>query len=126
VVGSGGPGEFDADILDPAAIAFKDEILVYCSALGRQGDSIGLATSRDGITFQKAGRIMAGRAPSLVLRDNRLFMLSQDMVGDGYGLKLFSSTDGRLFAPVQSDPVLLPEPGSWDSLSVVTARMYGD
>jgi predicted GH43/DUF377 family glycosyl hydrolase len=124
VIPSGGSSAFDADVLDPSAIAFKDEVLLYYSALGAQGDSIGLASSRDGITFTKQGCVMAGRAPAAILRSGKVWMLSQEMIGDGYGLKLFVSSDGRTFQSACGQPVFVPEKGSWDGLSVVTARLF--
>lgn len=121
---SGGPDAFDADNLDPAAILFGGEVLLFYSALGPGPDSIGLATSPDGRTFIKSGPIMEGRAPTVVARKGRLYLLNQHMVGDGYGLSLYGSIDGRNFTPAARQPVFVPEAGSWDSLSVVTARLY--
>jgi hypothetical protein len=126
VIKSGGPEAFDADILDPSAIAYKDEILLYYSALGSEGDSIGLASSSDGIQFTKNGRIMAGRAPTAVVRDDKVHLLSQEMVGKGYGLKLFISNNGRQFEPALRKPVFGPELGAWDGLSLVTGRLFDD
>jgi hypothetical protein len=126
VVASGGAHAFDADVLDPAVVVYKDEVLLYYSALGAEGDSIGVATSSDGIDFSKGCRIMAGRAPAALVRNDRVLLVSQELIGEGYGLRLFVSHNGREFEPVQHGPAFLPEVGAWDGLSIVTARLFDD
>jgi predicted GH43/DUF377 family glycosyl hydrolase len=123
---SGGAEAFDADVLDPRVVAFKDEVLLYYSALGEEGDCVGLAVSNDGISFEKCGLVMKGRAPVAVVRNGKVFLLSQERAGDGYCFKISVSDDGRSFTAVQAEPVFEAAPGSWDGMSVVTAKLAED
>lgn len=126
VVPSGGSEAFNADVLDPTAVENGGEVLMYYSALGPGPDRIGLAISRDGRKFESHGIVMEGRAPAAVVRDGRVWLLSQHLVGEGYGLSLYVSDDGRHFEPCGDGPVFVPQRHGWDALSVVTARLYVD
>jgi predicted GH43/DUF377 family glycosyl hydrolase len=123
-----GPEEFDSiDVLDPAAVVFKDRLWVYYSAIGPGEDSIGLAVSDDGETFTKVGRIMTGRAPDVIVKDGRISMIYQLTDASGaYQLHLAASDDGVSFGDVLSEPIFPRTPNSWDSLSIVTARLSED
>jgi hypothetical protein len=128
VVDIGPGGSFDdTHALDPAAVRFGGRVLLYYSAVGAGPDAIGLATSTDGITFTKYGRVLDGRAPEVVESDGRLHLLHQVRVDDGYELHLRVSTDGITF-PDDGDGgcVFRGEPGSWDAQSVVTVRIHRD
>lgn len=125
VVRSGGADAFDADALDPSPVIFNGQVLLFYSALGDAEDSIGLARSDDGVSFSRGSRVMPGRAPAAAVKDGELFLLSQELLpSGGYGLRLFRSATGEDFQPVTEDFVFAPEEGSWDGLSVVTARIY--
>jgi predicted GH43/DUF377 family glycosyl hydrolase len=125
IVAGPSPEAFDADLLDPAAVVFKDEVFLYYSALGPNGDSIGLARSSDGVSFDKVGRVMAGRAPEVVLKDGRLYLITQEKTATGgYELFLFVSDDGIKFDLAHEGPIFSPQPGQWDGFSVVTARVF--
>jgi len=123
VIDCGKADEFDASALDPAAIIFQDKVFLYYSALGPCLDSVGLAISTDGINFRKHGRICDGRAPEVVVSGGRVYMLYQMLVEDKFRLHLAVSDDGISFQNVQDEPVFVGEKGSWDALSIVTARL---
>jgi hypothetical protein len=125
VVDVGTDGEFDGtDVLDPAPVEFKGKVFLYYSAIGGGPDSVGLAISEDGASFQKFGKLMEGRAPDIVLLGDSLFMVYQraDEAGN-YRVHLARSEDGLSFQDVQKEPVLRPSPGTWDSLSIATVRL---
>ncbi len=125
VISSGGPDNWDADILDPAAVEFNGEVFLYFSALGPGEDSIGLARSGDGLTFGPSQRIMPGRAPEAIFRDGRVWLFSQVLhPGGGYEVRLFVSDDGVSFKSAQDEPVFRPSLTGWDAFSVVTMRIF--
>ncbi|MCL5995161.1 MAG: hypothetical protein M1546_03795 [Chloroflexi bacterium] len=124
----GPAGAFDCHhVLDPAAVVFRDQVWLYYSAIGAGVDSIGLAMSAGGEHFEKVGKIMDGRAPDVLVHENRLFMLYQKLeTHSRYQLYLAVSDNGLDFAPVQEKPVFVGQPGSWDVLSITTARLSRD
>lgn len=125
VVDVGAEMDFDGiDALDPATVVFRDKVFLYYSAIGPGPDSVGLAVSEDGETFEKVGRIMTGRAPDVVKYNGRLRMIYQRPDADGnYQVFLAESEDGFSFQEVIADPVLKPGAKSWDSLSIATVRL---
>lgn len=128
IVDIGPDGSFDDNhVLDPAAVRFGERVLLYYSAVGSGPDAIGLATSTDGITFTKQGKVLDGRAPGVVVHDGRVHLFHQVLVGDGYELHLRISADGMTFPDDGIDEcVFRGEPGGWDAQSVVTARIHRD
>jgi hypothetical protein len=125
IVDIGAEGEFDGeDVLDPAGIVFEGKLFVYYSAIGEGPDSIGLAVSADGERFEKVGKVLTGRAPEVILKDGKVFMIYQlpDEAGN-YVIHLASSEDGVAFLPEGAEAIFPRQPGSWDSLSLVTARL---
>ncbi|NBD25394.1 glycoside hydrolase family protein [Paenibacillus glycinis] len=127
IVDVGGPDAFDGkDVLDPSAVVFRDRVFVYYSAIGAGPDCVGLAVSRDGVSFEKVGSIMEGRAPAAIVKDGQIYMIYQLLQNDGYRLYLSRSTDGIHFEPVSDRPIFAGTPGSWDALSIVTARLMKD
>lgn len=134
IINNGEPGAFDAyHALDPASVIFKDEIFVYYSAIGPGPDSVGMARSRDGVTFTKHGKIMDGRAPDLIVKDGRLYMTyqvkrekkgSDSANAAGYELFLAVSDDGIRFERVVPEPILRPDPGKWDNQCISTGRLF--
>ncbi len=126
-VPSGGPLGFDCEALDPSPVEFDGKVLLYYSALGPDEDSVGCATSGNGMHFERSRRIMPGRAPCAVVKDGLVYLLNQELSeGGGYGLTLWKSSDGVHFEPVQGKDrfVFGPADSGWDSLSVVTARVW--
>lgn len=127
VVDVGALDEFDGrDVLDPAAVVFRNKVWLYYSAVGPGQDSVGLAVGADGVAFEKVGSVLVGRAPDVVVVNDQIFMLYQKVCGEGYELYLAVSDDGVTFHDVQQDPVFAPVKGDWDGLSVVTARLVRD
>ncbi len=126
----GAVGEFDdQEALDPAPALFKGQVWLYYSAVGTgQPDSLGLATSPDGEHFTKRGQVMVGRAPTALVRGERLYMAYQLQDEQGNYVPVLASTeDGFHFEPVGDGQIRgLILPGTWASLSVGTMRLYDD
>lgn len=124
----GPAGSFDSEhVMDPASVAVGGRVFLYYSALGSGPDSIGLATSEDGVAFVKhAGRIRFGRAPEVIYHQGRFFLFYvQPTPTGGYAIHLATSTDGISFQEVGSQPVLdTGDKGSWDAFSVTTPRVF--
>lgn len=125
VISPGEAGSYDAThVVDPACVELGGRIFLYYSAIGAGPDSIGLAVSEDGLHFQKEDSpVLIGRAPEVVKVDDTIYMLySLDHPQGGYEFHLATSTDGRHFT--EEGPVFSPEGDGWDSLSVVTPRVF--
>lgn len=125
IVDVGDEEEFDGtDVLDPATVVFGGKVFLYYSAIGPGVDSVGLAVSDDGEHFTKVGRLMTGRAPDVVVYQDRLRMVYQrpDEAGN-YLVYLAESTDGLTFSDVQPEPVFDPPRENWDGLSIATVRL---
>ncbi len=123
----GQAGTFDDQhALDPAAVAYCGSVLLFYSAVGAEGDAIGLAISHDGVNFRKFGKVLEGRAPEVVVKDGLLHMLFQKYIDDDhYEVFLAKSFDGVKWEMVQDEPVLAPgAAGEWDSFDVCTARLH--
>lgn len=125
IVDIGEPGAFDArHVLDPATIVFRGEVWLYYSAIGDGADSVGLARSSDGIHFEKVGKVLEGRAPDVVARDDGIAMLYQIPTADGHHeFFLAHSRDGIRFQPRAGAPVFSRGACGWDSRDVVTGRL---
>jgi hypothetical protein len=125
-------GAFDgADVLDPGVVEFDGRVFLYYSAIGAGEDAVGLAVSTDGTRgerFEKAGRVLTGRAPDAVAKDGRVYLLCQRFLPGGpagrYAFYLFASSDGRRFEPVQDGPVFAGTPDGWDAHSLTTGRLF--
>jgi predicted GH43/DUF377 family glycosyl hydrolase len=125
VLSPGKPGSFDSrHLVDPAATEWEGKIYLYYSALGDGPDSIGLAISEDGWKFSKLEKpVLVGRAPEIVKVGNILYMLySMDSKKGGYEFHLATSSDGKSF--YEEGSVFTPAVDGWDSLSVVTPRVF--
>ncbi len=121
----GEPGSYDSKhIVDPAAVEWDSKYYLYYSAIGDGPDSLGLAISEDGLNFKKEDEpVMVGRAPEVVKFDGQLYMFySMDSPKGGYEFHLATSSDGKHFTP--EGPVFTPSESGWDSLSVVTPRIF--
>jgi predicted GH43/DUF377 family glycosyl hydrolase len=127
IVDVGEKGAFDSMyVLDPAAVVFQEKVWLYYSALGDGPDSVGLAVSDDGIHFEKVGKILEGRVPEVVFKDNRIFILYQkkDSLGK-YEFFIAQSEDGIKFKNLQESAIFSPTGGiGWDSYDVSTGRLY--
>jgi predicted GH43/DUF377 family glycosyl hydrolase len=126
VVDVGGKGDFDSEhALDPASIVFRGKVWLYYSGVGGGPDSVGLATSPDGVHFAKMGKVLAGRAPEVVVRDGEVVMLYQKKDAEGrYAFYLAHAADGVHFETGAETAVFSPAGGSaWDSYDVSTGRL---
>ena len=121
----GAPGSYDSKhVVDPAAVEWNGQIYLYYSAIGDGPDSLGLAVSEDGLHFKKEeAPVMVGRAPEVVKHNGLIYMFySMDNPKGGYEFHLATSSDGRHFEP--QGPVFTPSESGWDSLSLVTPRIF--
>jgi hypothetical protein len=123
-----GPSRFDSlHVFDPAAIVVDDQVFLYYSAVGPDGDTLGLATSADGISFSKRdSSLLEGRAPE-VIRSGGSFHLFYVLQKPGQSYAIFSavSDDGESFSAVGDGPVLdTGQAGAWDSFEVTTPRLF--
>jgi len=125
LISPGNPGSLDSKhCVDPAAVEFKGKLWLYYSAIGDGPDRLGLAVSEDWETFQKhPDLILTGRAPEVVFKDDRLYLFYVlDNPKGGYEYHLAISEDGIHFN--EEGPVFQPAQQGWDSLSLVTARIF--
>lgn len=124
VLSPGAPGSYDSrHIVDPASVEWDGKIYLYFSALGDGPDSLGLATSEDGLNFTKKEKpVLIGRAPEVVKADDTLYLIySLESPKGGYEFHLATSKDGLNFTAEGS--IFSPASAGWDSLSVVTPRI---
>ena len=124
----GPPGSFDSEhVTDPASVVVDERIFLYYSALGSGPDSIGLAVSKDGYSFEKFPRsVLVGRAPEVVFLKGQFYLLYvRDAPTGGYEIHLAISDDGYKFSPLGARLALSPGlPGTWDSYTVTTPRLF--
>jgi len=139
IIDVGQPGTFDSQyVLDPAVVEFDGQLFMYYSGIsstlqeGRIPDSIGLAISRDGYNFTKyeTNPLFSGRAPEVVLKDGKFYMLYQKNKSKGYFINseftihLAISQDGYHFKDYCEDPVIeLGKTNEWDA-HIVTPRIF--
>jgi predicted GH43/DUF377 family glycosyl hydrolase len=127
----GKPGDWDeTHVLDPAAVVVDGKVYLYYSAVCPTCDrSICLATSEDGIDFQKYQKnpVLIGGGPEIVSKDGifYLFYWKPGRSGQGFEIHLSTSRDGFNFKKNSKDPVLsVGETGTWDSHTVETPRIF--
>lgn len=129
IVDVGEKDSFDSEhVLDPATAVFRGDVLLYYSAIGNGPDSVGLATSTDGIRFKKVGKVLDGRAPDVVVRDEGISMLYQKKNTDGrYEFFVAHSSDGVHFENASTQAVFSPSGRTgWDCHDVSTGRLCPD
>jgi hypothetical protein len=123
-----GPDRFDSlHVFDPAPTAQDDHVLLYYSAIGPDGDTLGMAFSYDGRTFMKHQcPVVEGRAPEVVFFEGQYYLFYvKPMPGRGYAVFASFSPDGETFSPLVDSPVFdVGTPGSWDSFEVTTPRIF--
>ena len=125
IIAPGKPGSFDSlHCVDPACLVWNSKYYLYYSALGDGPDSLGLAISDDGLNFTKEEKpVLVGRAPEVVLKDDTVYLFySMDNPKGGYEFHLATSKDGKHF--VEEGPIFSPSDEGWDSLSLVTPRIF--
>ena len=127
----GKSGDWDENhVLDPATTLVKGKVYLYYSAVcPKCNRSVCLATSEDGIHFQKYDKnpVVIGGGPEIVLKDGifYLFYWKPGRSGKGFEIHLSTSRDGLNFKEISSSPVLpVGEAGSWDSHTVETPRIF--
>jgi predicted GH43/DUF377 family glycosyl hydrolase len=130
VIDVGAAGDWDEDhVLDPATVEVEGRVFLYYSAVcPRVHRSICLATSSDGVNFQKhsGNPVMLGGGPEIVWRDGVFYLFYWKDVprSTGFQLHLAVSDNGFDFKEFQSEPILPIGPaGSWDSYTVETPRI---
>lgn len=143
-----GDGFDKGGVFDPAVVEFKGRWFLYHSAtegdahafaeqlaLGTAGDdepsdeTIGLATSEDGEVFTKhpGGPVLRARCPFAVVHDGQVYLFHVRVHAGGYRIHLAVSDDGVDFRPATDVPVIeVGEPGSWDSFSLTTPKVFRD
>lgn len=117
--------EFDAaGVCDPAVVFFKDQFFMYYSALGKQADTIGVATSKDGKHFKKHfSALFKGRAPGVVVLNEMVHVLYVlDNALGGYDIHLARSKDGVTFE-TSMEAVIRAGELFFDAKSVSTPRI---
>jgi predicted GH43/DUF377 family glycosyl hydrolase len=127
----GAPGDWDEQhVLDPATVLVNGVIHLYYSAVSKQCHrSICLATSTDGIHFEKfpGNPVVIGGGPEVVWREGRFHLYYWKAVPGttGFQLHLSVSKDGYAFQEYQAAPVLsVGAQGEWDSYTVETPRIF--
>ncbi len=127
IVNVGKKGTFDERyVLDPAPIVFNNKVYLYYSGRGNGPNSTGLAISDDGVHFKKYGKVMVGHVPSVIKKDNLIYLLNQKQKpGVGYvGFYMATSQDGLHFKRVSEEPVFTTqEKGGWDN-QITTGRLF--
>ncbi len=131
IIDVGKPGDPDeTHVLDPASVLVDKKIYLYYSAVCPTCDrSICLATSTDGIQFQKYQKnpIVIGGGPEIVFKDGKFYLYYWQPARSGKGFEIHISTspDGFHFDKFSIDPVLpTGVDGTWDSHTVETPRIF--
>ncbi len=123
-----GPSRFDSKhVFDPASVVVDDQVYLYYTAIGPDGDSLGLATSTDGISFHKREvPVLEGRAPEVIWCAGKFHIFYvQEMPGKGYAVFSATSENGEAFSPVSDKPILdAGDQGAWDGFEVTTPRLF--
>jgi predicted GH43/DUF377 family glycosyl hydrolase len=126
----GAPGSFDdINLLDPSAAVADGTVYLYYSAVGTGGESIGLATSTDGVNFTKhsGNPVLQGRCPEIVCKDGKFYLYY--VLNNGYGgynIHLAVSNNGFDFEAHSESPILSVDRDAWDSQTVTTPRIFQD
>jgi predicted GH43/DUF377 family glycosyl hydrolase len=126
VVDVGAAGSFDRfGVSDPAAVVFRDQILLYYTGLSDSSTGIGLAVSTNGEQYVKAGRVVPNaRCADVVAIGDTLYMIFLRMDSAGYAVHAAFSTDGRRFYELGNRPVFEGKAGDWDARSITTPRIW--
>jgi predicted GH43/DUF377 family glycosyl hydrolase len=142
-----GDGFDRGGVFDPAVVRFEGRWLLFYSAT--EGDAhafaaqwaqdaaaceprdekIGLATSDDGEVFTKypGAPVLSARCPFAFVHEGQVYLFHVRVHAGGYRIHLAVSDDGISFRPARDEPILdVGEPGSWDSFSVTTPKVFRD
>ncbi|MFL6132554.1 MAG: hypothetical protein ACJ72A_07120 [Nocardioidaceae bacterium] len=133
-------------VFDPAVVEIADRSFLYYSATegdahafaeqlehgvseGQPTDeSIGLAVSEDGVTFAKHpdAPVLQARCPFAVVHDGTVYLFHVRITAGGYRVHLATSDDGVKFETLDEAVLEVGQPGTWDSLTVTTPKVFGD
>lgn len=146
IVRVGDAGFDKGSVFDPAVVRFQDRWLLYYSATesdahafaeslspdtesGAQpaDETIGLASSPDGVRFVKHGEpVLSARCPFAVVHEGVVHLFFVRVVDGGYRIGLATSRDGVAFDEVPHPVLDVGPPGAWDSYSVTTPKVFRD
>lgn len=131
VIDVGKPGDWDeTHALDPATVRKDGKVFLYYSAVcPRCPRSVCLATSEDGVHFEKysGNPVIIGGGPEVVVKDGRFYLYFWKPGPDerGFQIHLAVSDDGFHFEEPQAKPVLpTGSEDAWDSHTVETPRIF--
>lgn len=130
VIDVGQPGDWDeSHALDPATVRVGKTIFLYYSAVSPTCNrSICLATSTDGVHFEKYAKnpVVIGGGPEIVFYQNLFYLFYwKPRSAGGFELYLATSRNGFRFEEIGEQPVLpAGPPGAWDSHTVETPRIF--
>ncbi|MFH2000538.1 MAG: hypothetical protein ABIK28_12705 [Planctomycetota bacterium] len=131
VIDVGKPHAWDEHhVLDPASVVVNGKVFLYYSAVCERCErSVCLATSHDGLHFEKFEQnpVVIGGGPEVVYLNNRfhLFYWKERKGRKGFQIHLATSEKGYFFEEASVEPVLPAGPeGAWDSHTVETPRIF--
>ena len=142
-----GDGFDRGGVFDPAVVRWGDRWLMYYSAT--EGDahafaeamehsvaaedapadeSIGLAVSRDGLSFTKhpEAPVLSSRCPFAVVDDQSVYLFHVRVTNGGYRIHVARSEDGVKFREEEHPALDVGRPGSWDAHTVTTPKVFRD
>ena len=126
----GPEGSWDeSHVLDPATVLVDGVVYLYYSAVSPSCDrSICMATSTDGINFQKYEKnpVVIGGGPEIVYHNGifYLYYWKTGRKGVGFELYLALSSDGFNFTESTLPVLPVGDDKAWDSHTVETPRIY--
>jgi predicted GH43/DUF377 family glycosyl hydrolase len=145
ILGPSAAGFDRGSVFDPAVIHFGGATLLYYSATsggahefaelaegsaddGLDDERIGVAVANVSGTFERmAAPVLGGRCPGVIEWRGSLYLFYVKMVRGGYRIFLARSSDGSNFVPAAQGPVFdVGTPGSWDSFTVTTPKVFND
>ncbi len=120
-------GTFDSTgIYDPSAIVFNGKVYVYYMGTGNGTSQVGLATSSDGLHFEKQGIVWGdGGTPVAVATSSGVTLLyTHQTAGGGWEYWVTSSADGVNFGPAQRALSPTGISGALDKVSTITGSIF--
>ncbi|MEO7653868.1 MAG: hypothetical protein ABIZ80_25710 [Bryobacteraceae bacterium] len=130
VLARGAAGEWDAaDALNPSVIVRNGEFLNFYSGFDGRAWHTGLATSRDGTSWQKQGRLLSpdrstweggyiAANGAAILHNNEFFYWYQAGMRELPRIGLARSSNGRVWRKLPGPVLPIGPRGSWDERGV--------